>query len=493
MADNTKCYIAVHLGSGDGKVVLGSVKAGALTTETLHEFSIPRINLGGHSYWDIYAAYGEVLKGLALAGARKIPLESIGIDAWATGIVCVAKDGSFLAPPRLYPDVLSPVLQAKFFKRMEKRYLYEAAGVNVLDSHAALQLYGMKREKSVALDDAKYLMFIPDAFVYLLTGKRGTGLQSLSAAGLLDRSTGKLSKEVLGACKVSRKRFPAIVQSGAKPVKLSEEIAQATGLARVPVRAVAGQSLAAAVTTLPLVTSGSSQTASVYATEGSAFLMLGRVSVMGVATACPIVNDQTYDMNFSNEAGAGGNTLLMKRIAGTDLLERCVAAWRAAGLDYGPEDLARMAREGAESTAQLDPEDPALLYDSDIPDAVVRYCSLRSMTVPADNASIIRLIYSSLAEKFGDTFVKLQSITPFRLKTLHIIDNSSSGFCADPVLCRLIAEECSVPVTFGPSDASVLGNLLLQSSLPLTVLPAPEPVGTGMPSEVAQDTLSDTL
>ena len=515
MGDNTKRYIAVHLGATGGKVVLASVAAGKVTTETVHSFPIPSVNIDGYSLWDIYAAYAEVLKGLSAVGSRKLPVESVGIDAWGPGIVCVAKDGSFLGLPRVMDDVLSESVQARFFKRLERRELYEISGVNVLDSHAALQLFSMYREKRIALDDAKYLLFIPEAVAFLLTGKRFTEFTSLSGAGLVDRRKHKVSRDVLSACKVRPKRFPSVVQPGTKVAKLSEEAAQATGLGRVQVLAVAGHDVASASVAVPYGISTVSDTLAVHSdspsspshrtdgfgAEGAAFLILDDVSAMGVETASPIVNDQTFEMNFSNEAGPGGVNLLVKRIAGVDLLERCVASWRAAGRAYGPEDLARMAREGAGINAQLDPEDPTLLSavppvsipgsvspssvtpgvftDSAVSAAIKRYCSLRSMAVPADDAALVRLIYTSLAEKIGDTFIKLQSVTPFRIKALHIVGSgtpftgTNSGLApglfltdegtVDPVLCQLVADECSVPVTAGPADAAVLGNILVQA------------------------------
>lgn len=501
MADNKKRYIAIDLGASGGKVVLATVGGGQADIETLHSFSLPEIRIGGQAYWDIYAAYSGILKGLSAAGLRKVPVESIGIDSWGPGIACVAKDGHLLGLPRLSGEVLSDAVQAKFFKRMERRELYEATGVNVLDSHAALQLFGLRREKSVALDEAKYLFFIPEAIGYLLTGKRYTEFTSLSTAGLADRRTGKISKDVLGACKVRARRFPSVVQPGAKLGKLSEEVAQATGLGRVQVVAVAGHDLASAVAVLPddiAVHSPASQgvSSSDSSSKASAFLRIGAVSELGVVTASPMVNDQTFEMNFSNEAGVGGTNLLVKRIVGTDLLERCVEAWRAAGRDYGPEDLVRMAREGAPTAAQLDPEDPALRSASNAPAAITRYCSLRNMAAPTDDAAIVRLICTSVAEKIGDSFVKLQSVTPFRLRSLCLLGSAHSGFFSLPgyqapsasqalsdsasqsapdpasspeslesVFYQMVADECAVPVTFVPVDAAILGNILVQSGV----------------------------
>lgn len=489
MSGNTKRYIAIDLAADCGKVVLASVTAGSVTTETVHEFPIPVIDLDGHSLWDVYAAYSEVLKGLSAIGSRKLSIESIGIDSWGPGIVCVAKDGSFLGLPRLVRDVLSDAVQARFFKRMERRELYETGGVNVLDSHAALQLFGLYREKSIALENAKHLLFIPEAFAFLLTGKRFTEFTSLYGAGLVDRRKGKLSKDVLSACKVRPKRFPSVVQPGTKVAKLKEGIAEVTGLGRIPVVAVAGSRIA------------SSAAAGLSNESGSALLVSGAVSAMCMETASPVVNDQTFEMNFSSEVGAGGVNLLVKRIVGIDLLGRCLEAWRAAGRAYSPEDVARMAREGTPTSAQLDPEDPTLCSVSDAPAAIARYCSLRSMAAPVDDAATVRLIYESVAEKIGDTFVKLQSVTPSRIKALQIVgegipapvpssgdapvpsrrdivalatlssdeagDSRVQALCGvlDPVFCQMVADECAVPVTVGPADAAVLGNILVQAGL----------------------------
>ena len=223
--------------------------------------------------------------------------------------------------------------------------------------------------------------------------------------------------------------------------------------------AVAGHRLASAAAALDLPNAGTSSPE-----NGAAFLLTGATSILGIGTASPIVNDQTYEMNFSNEAGVSGANLLVKRIAGTDLLDRCMAAWSAAGRAYSPEDVARMVREGGEPLAQLDPEDPALLslFASPFFDpvaAVGRYCSIRSMTAPSDDAGLIHLIYSSIAEKVGDTFTKLQSVTPFRIKALNVVGEMS----ADAVLCQMIADECAVPVTAGPAEVAVLGNVLVQA------------------------------
>ena len=41
------------------------------------------IETGGHCYWDIYALYNEIIRGLKVVAKDNLPIRSIGIDTWA--------------------------------------------------------------------------------------------------------------------------------------------------------------------------------------------------------------------------------------------------------------------------------------------------------------------------------------------------------------------------------------------------------------------------
>ena len=38
------------------------------------------IETGGHCYWDIYALYNEIIRGLKVVAKDNLPIRSIGID-----------------------------------------------------------------------------------------------------------------------------------------------------------------------------------------------------------------------------------------------------------------------------------------------------------------------------------------------------------------------------------------------------------------------------
>ena len=82
MKDNKKYFFAVDLGATSGRTILGTLVDGQLEQEELTRFPNNLIETGGHFYWDIYALYFEMIKGLQIVGKRGVDITSIGIDTW---------------------------------------------------------------------------------------------------------------------------------------------------------------------------------------------------------------------------------------------------------------------------------------------------------------------------------------------------------------------------------------------------------------------------
>jgi len=54
---------------------------------------------------------------------------------------------------------------------------------------------------------------------------------------------------------------------------------------------------------------------------------------------------------------------------------------------------------------------------------------------------------------------QLQSLAPFRIERLHVIGGGSQN----ELLNRLTAAACGIPVVAGPSEATALGNIMVQA------------------------------
>ena len=93
-----KYFMAVDLGATSGRTILGSLQNGKLEQEELTRFANPIIQLGRHFYWDIYALYNEIVRGLKTAADRRVELTSVGIDTWGVDFVCLRGGSQPSAP-----------------------------------------------------------------------------------------------------------------------------------------------------------------------------------------------------------------------------------------------------------------------------------------------------------------------------------------------------------------------------------------------------------
>ena len=75
-------FFAVDLGATSGRTILGTLKGDKLVQRELTRFPNRIIEMTGHYYWDIYALYDEVIRGLKVVAAEHIEIASIGIDTW---------------------------------------------------------------------------------------------------------------------------------------------------------------------------------------------------------------------------------------------------------------------------------------------------------------------------------------------------------------------------------------------------------------------------
>ena len=113
-------FFAVDLGATSGRTVLGSIVDGRLVQRELTRFPNYIIETGGHCYWDIFALYREIIRGLKVVADEKIDIASIGIDTWGVDFVCIGKDGGVLRNPYCYRDPHTDGAMEEYFKLVPK-------------------------------------------------------------------------------------------------------------------------------------------------------------------------------------------------------------------------------------------------------------------------------------------------------------------------------------------------------------------------------------
>ncbi len=443
-----KYFFAVDLGATSGRTILGSLEDGRLEQEELTRFPNNLIETGGHFYWDIYALYFEMIRGLKEVARRKVQLTSIGIDTWGVDFVFVADDNAILRNPRAYRDPHTFGRMEQYFEQVvDRKTVYDLTGIQFMNFNSLFQLYAMQQDGNVALGMAKKILFLPDALSWMLTGEAVCEYTIASTSQMLNPLTGDLDERLIQSVGLTREHFGRMVHPGTQIGVLTEEVQKMTGLGPVPVIAVAGHDTASAVAAVPAKD------------EQFAYLSSGTWSLMGIETKEAVINDRSYELNFTNEGGVEGTTRFLKNICGMWLYERCRKEW--------PEEVRQLSHPELQGSAMLvepfrsiiNPDDKMFANPSSMIEAIQQYCRDTNQAVPETPAEICRCIFDSLALRYRQVFQWLKEFASFDLHVLHIIGGGS----LNKYLNQFTADALGVEVLAGPQEGTAIGNIMLQA------------------------------
>lgn len=444
--EDKKYFFAVDLGATSGRTIIGTLTGGKIELEELTRFDNNLIETGGHFYWDIYALYFEIIKGLKLAAQRELPIRSIGIDTWGVDFVCVGKDGALLRNPLSYRDPHTFGMMEDYFERaIDKAKVYDITGIQFMNFNSLFQLYAMRKNNDSALAGAEKILFVPDALSYMLTGKMVCEYTIASTSQMLDPRTKQLDEQLLASVGLSRDNFGRMVNPATEIGVLTKEVQQLTGLGAIPVIAVAGHDTGSAVAAVPAKD------------EKFAYLSSGTWSLMGIETRNAIINDLSYERNFTNEGGIDGTTRFLKNICGMWLYERCRKEWTDAPKSH--TELIAAAMEQPAFQSIINPDDPMFANPASMVEAIKDYCHQTGQHVPEGYAEICRCIFESLALRYRQVFNYLREMASFPIEVLHIIGGGS----LNAYLNQFTANSLGIEVLAGPQEGTAIGNIMLQA------------------------------
>ena len=446
--DNNKFFFAVDLGATSGRTILGTLNGTQLEQEELTRFPNNLIETGGHFYWDIYALYSEMIRGLKEVARRGITLTSIGIDTWGVDFVFIGEDNAILRNPMAYRDPHTFGKMEEYFENViDKKEVYGIAGIQFMNFNSLFQLYAMQQAGNSAYQHCKKILFLPDALSWMLTGEAVCEYTIASTSEMLDPRTGDLSEKLVKSVGLTREHFGRMVQPGTQIGVLTKEVQQITGLGAVPVIAVAGHDTGSAVAAVPAKN------------EQFAYLSSGTWSLMGIETKQAIINERSYDLNFTNEGGVEGTTRFLKNICGMWLYERCRKEWPEEVRQLSHPELQGSAMQVEAFRSIINPDDDLFANPPSMIEAIQGYCRQTGQPVPEQPSEICRCIFDSLALRYRQVFQWLKEFADFDLNVLHIIGGGS----LNKYLNQFTADSLGVEVLAGPQECTAIGNIMMQA------------------------------
>lgn len=449
MENKEHYYLAVDLGATSGRTILAHYDGERIHQKEFTRFGNPIIPLHGHLFWDLPALYYQILLALKKAAAEHIRLTSIGIDTWGCDFAVFNNEGLLNGLPYSYRDPHTDGVMPRLFERMDSKKIYNLTGIQFMPFNSIFQLFQLTKSQASILNNAHKIMFIPDALSYMLTGNAVTERTVASTSGLLNAHVGQLDNELLQAIDIKSDCFAPVVEPGHLIGELSAEVQAFTGMGAIPVVAVAGHDTASAVLAVPSPD------------EDYAYLSCGTWSLLGIETTHPIINHDSFELNFTNEGGVMGTTRFLKNICGLWIFERCREEFKQLDslVNTDVKALIELSKT-SDYKGTINPDDELFAHPDSMISAINTYCKDHNFTPPTTVADYVHLIFRSLALRYKEVLDTLQKLSPHPIKRLHVIGGGSQN----EYLMQLTANAIGLPVVCGPTEATALGNTLIQVS-----------------------------
>jgi rhamnulokinase len=446
-------HLAIDFGAESGRVIVGTLADGRLSLHEAHRFRHLPVPTPAGLCWDLTGLWQQVLEGLRRAAGyldeQGLEPVSVGVDTWGVDFSLISPNGVLLGLPRAYRD---PDFNAAFDRVVDQvpaASIYAQTGIQLMPLNSLYQYASRHAQEPGIFAEASDLMFMPDLFHWLLSGKVSVERTIASTSQMVDVRRGDWNRDLLAQLNLPTGPLKPPVDPGTVLGTLTADVASATGLPpSVQIVLPPSHDTASAVAAVPAAPDTS-----------WCFLSSGTWSLLGAELDEPCINEATAAANFTNELGMAGKTRFLKNIAGLWLVQEVRRDLERQGqpLDYA--ELTQQAA-GAEPFRTLLPvNDPAFAQPGGAIDRIRAYAKQSGQPVPETVGQLVRAGLESLALEYRQTIDTLEELLDRRFDVLHLV----GGGGKNGLLNRMAADATGKTIVVGPDEATAMGNLLTQA------------------------------
>jgi len=443
----TRNFLAFDLGASSGRAILGTISDNKLSLKEIHRFDNQMVEINGSFYWNIFSLFGELKTGLKKCiHDFGIQPESVGVDTWGVDIALLDRNGMIVGLPYAYRDPRTDTAMEEVFKIIPKKELYLMTGIQLMQFNTLFQLYAYKRDRSPLLEIATDILFMPDALGYLFSGVKKNEFSIASTSQFLKPGKLEYEQKLFDAIGFDINLMQELVLPGTILGNIKTDIQKETGSAPIPVVAVAAHDTASAIASVPATG------------RNWAYISSGTWSLMGIESDHPLISEEIQKLNFTNEGGVEGTTRFLKNIMGLWLLQECRRTWSAEH-NYSWPEMVDMSLNAQPFKCLIDPDAREFLNPGDMPAAIAAFCAKSGQPEPGTHGEIIRTIFESLALKYRATLDSIREVSTNEIEKIHII----GGGANNELLCQYASNATNLQVYAGPTEATAIGNIMMQA------------------------------
>ena len=439
-----KIHLAIDIGASSGRHIAAWEQNGEMVMQEVYRFpNLPKEE-NGHLIWDLQNLCCQVVAGLKACKEKGITPYSVGIDTWAVDYVLLDEKDAPILPMYCYRDSRGAEAAEKLHKVIPFEQLYARTGIQFQPFNTVYQMYWDKCEGR--LEKAKDFLMLPEYLSFMLSGEKCHEYTNATSTGMINAGDKCWDLEIIAKAGLPAALFTQ--QPKTPPVvlgKLKEEIAQQVGFS-CDVVLPATHDTASAIAALPAQ----------FRVEDTAYISSGTWSLLGAQLKTPCTTPAAMAANFTNEGGIG-TIRFLKNIMGLWLVQ-CLK--REYEDKYSFAELAAMAEQEANFDYRLDVNAACYLAPKSVREEITAECTAKGWPVPQTPGQFAHAIYQSLAYAYQDAIAQLEEITGQKFARLCIVGGGVNNKYLNVLTEKAIAR----PVVTGASEATALGNLLLQAA-----------------------------
>ena len=417
-----KYYLAVDIGASSGRHMLASMKDGKMQLEEVYRFPNGMDNKNGTLCWDVDRLITEIKNGLKKCKEiGKIPV-SMGIDTWGVDYVLLDKDDHILGDTVGYRDSRTEGMDEEVYEVIPQDDLYARTGIQKQIFNTIYQLMSVKESHPEYLEQAETILMIPDYFNFLLTGVKMNEYTEATTGQLISPKTNDWDYELIDMLGYNSKMFRPVSMPGTVVGDFTEDVQKEVGF-NCTVVLPATHDTGSAVLAVPTND------------DDAVYISSGTWSLMGIERKEADCSMESMKANFTNEGGYDHRFRYLKNIMGLWMIQSVKKEFTE---DLSFAEICEMASKET------------------IPSIVD--CNDDCFPVPETVGEISSVIYNSLAKCYGDTVEEIEAITGKKYSTIYVVGGgSNAGY-----LNELTAKYTGRKVSAGPSEATAIGNIIVQ-------------------------------
>lgn len=434
-------YLAIDIGASSGRHMLASMKDGKMQLEEVYRFPNGMDDKNGTLCWNVERLFTEIKNGLKKCKEiGKLPV-SMAIDTWGVDYVLLDKDDRILGDTVGYRDSRTEGMDEKVYEVIPQDELYARTGIQKQIFNTVYQLMAVKESHPEYLEQAESILMIPDYFHFLLTGVKKNEYTNATTGQLVSPKTNDWDYEMIDMLGYNSKMFRPVSMPGTVVGEFAEEVQKEVGF-NCTVVLPATHDTGSAVLAVPTND------------DDAVYISSGTWSLMGIERKEADCSMESMKANFTNEGGYDHRFRYLKNIMGLWMIQSVKKEFTE---DLSFAQICEMASKET-ITSIVDCNDDCFLAPKSMIKAVQDFCRGTGQQVPETVGEISSVIYNSLAKCYGDTVKEIEEITGKKYSTIYVVGGgSNAGY-----LNELTAKYTGKKVSAGPSEATAIGNVIVQ-------------------------------